>query len=274
MERIRTLINRLHAQLESGVSPRIMLANARLLEQELNDAAMKEEATSPIVAEVPSVPTRTLGGTVPDLNDEEPVISILQIDEAEVEAELEAIKRNAQVVQQMSAHTKPSLLFDDSGDPLHEAELPTLRFQPAAASTPPETPEPETPPAASVARTADNTKSATDLNEQLQAQAPPSLNEQLKGKQASLSLGDTLQDSAVRDLRKAIDLNDRFRFINELFRGDETMYERSIKTINSFSIWPEAEYWIRRELKVKLGWNEQDPSVKQFDQLVRRRFNA
>ena len=33
------------------------------------------------------------------------------------------------------------------------------------------------------------------------------------------------------------------------------MYERSIKTINSFNIYAEAEYWISRELKVKLGWN-------------------
>ena len=272
MERIRTLINRLHAQLESGVSPRIMLANARLLEQELHDEAMKEEATSPIVAEVPSLPTRLLGGSTPSPDDEQPVISILQVDEAEVEAELEAIKRNAQVVQQMSAHTKPSLLFDDSGDPLHEAELPTLRFQPGAETPPPV--EIPTSPTATPATPAEPAKPVADLNEQLQAQAPPSLNEQLQGKQASLSLGDTLQEGAVRDLRKAIDLNDRFRFINELFRGDETMYERSIKTINSFSIWPEAEYWIRRELKVKLGWNEQDASVKQFDQLVKRRFNA
>ena len=46
-----------------------------------------------------------------------------------------------------------------------------------------------------------------------------------------------------------------FLFINDLFRGDEAMYERSIKTINSFNIYPEAEYWISRELKVKLGWN-------------------
>ncbi len=34
------------------------------------------------------------------------------------------------------------------------------------------------------------------------------------------------------------------------------MYERSIKTINAFRILPEAEYWMERELKVKLGWDE------------------
>ena len=83
-----------------------------------------------------------------------------------------------------------------------------------------------------------------------------------------------LKDEPVKDLRKAIGVNDRFLYINELFRGDEAMYERSIKTINNFSILAEAEFWIRRELKVKIGWSESDPVVKQFDQLVRRRFSS
>ena len=42
-------------------------------------------------------------------------------------------------------------------------------------------------------------------------------------------LGSILKESPVKDLRKAIGINDRFVFINELFRGDEDMYERSIK---------------------------------------------
>lgn len=79
--------------------------------------------------------------------------------------------------------------------------------------------------------------------------------------------------SPVKDLRKAIGINDRFLFINDLFRGDEAMYERSIKTINSFNIYAEAEYWINRELKVKLGWPGEHPSVDHFDHLVKRRFS-
>jgi hypothetical protein len=57
-----------------------------------------------------------------------------------------------------------------------------------------------------------------------------------------------------------------------LFRGDEAMYERSIKTINSFQILQEAEYWMNRELNVKLGWNENSDVVKHFYHVVRRRF--
>ena len=82
----------------------------------------------------------------------------------------------------------------------------------------------------------------------------------------------SLKDVPIRDLRKGIGINDRFVFISELFRGDEPMYERSIKTINSFNIYPEAEYWMNRELKIKLGWDDTRETVKHFYQLVKRRF--
>ncbi|HMR93312.1 MAG TPA: hypothetical protein PKC69_13400 [Chitinophagaceae bacterium] len=98
-----------------------------------------------------------------------------------------------------------------------------------------------------------------------------SLNDKLKKEQTELF--HILKETPVKDLRKAIGINDRFLFINDLFRGDEAMYERSIKTINSFNIYAEAEYWISRELKVKLGWDDENESVAQFDQLVKRRFS-
>lgn len=98
-----------------------------------------------------------------------------------------------------------------------------------------------------------------------------SLNDRLR--QGKAELVEVLKETPIKDLRKAIGINDRFLFINDLFRGDEVMYERSIKTINSFNIYPEAEYWISRELKVKLGWDNDLATVAQFDQLVKRRFS-
>ena len=98
-----------------------------------------------------------------------------------------------------------------------------------------------------------------------------SLNDRLRTDR--LELRSALNDTPVRDLKKAIGVNDRFVFINQLFRGDEAMYERSLKTINSFRILPEAEYWMERELKVKLGWDENRETTKHFYHLVRRRFS-
>jgi hypothetical protein len=97
-----------------------------------------------------------------------------------------------------------------------------------------------------------------------------SLNDRLKENRTELM--HALKDTPIKDLRKGIGINDRFVFINELFRGDEPMYERSIKTINSFNIYQEAEYWMNRELKIKLGWDDTRETVKHFYQLVKRRF--
>jgi hypothetical protein len=110
-----------------------------------------------------------------------------------------------------------------------------------------------------------------ELNEVMATPASSSLNEKLKAEVKEVA--HVLNDAPVRDLRRAIGINDRFVFISELFRNDEVMYERSIKTINGFRILPEAQYWIERELKVKLGWDENKESTRHFYQLVKRRFS-
>jgi hypothetical protein len=113
-------------------------------------------------------------------------------------------------------------------------------------------------------------KIGKEINEAMEQQE--SLNDRLKEDRTEIM--HALKDTPIRDLRKAIGINDRFVFISELFRGDEVMYERSIKTINSFNIYPEAEYWMNRELKIKLGWDDTRETVKHFYQLVKRRFSS
>jgi hypothetical protein len=110
-----------------------------------------------------------------------------------------------------------------------------------------------------------------EINEHISLQNE-SLNDRLK--QDRTEVVEVLKHEPIKDLRKAIGINDRFVFINDLFRGDEPMYERSIKTINSFHIFPEAEYWINRELIVKLGWDKESELVRHFYQLVKRRFSS
>lgn len=109
-----------------------------------------------------------------------------------------------------------------------------------------------------------------ELNEKMGHLNGESLNDRLKT--ARTEIASLLTEAPVRDLKKAISINDRAVYLNELFRGDVDMYERSLKTINNFRILPEAEYWIERELKIKLGWDESSVLVQQFNQLVKRRF--
>ena len=111
--------------------------------------------------------------------------------------------------------------------------------------------------------------SSKEINEMLGIR-DASLNDKLK--ENKVEIGHVVADHPIKDLKKAIGINDRHIFINELFRGDEVMYERSLKTINGFRIFAEAEYWIERELKVKLGWEEHKETTRHFYQLIKRRF--
>ena len=110
-----------------------------------------------------------------------------------------------------------------------------------------------------------------EVNETMTQQE--SLNDKFKQSVPNKEVAHNISNVPIKDLRKGIGINDQFLFINELFRGDQTMYDRSIKTINSFNIYGEAELWIKRELKLKLGWNDESPASALFDQLVRRRFS-
>lgn len=97
------------------------------------------------------------------------------------------------------------------------------------------------------------------------------LNEKLQEKK--VELGEVLAAGPkINDLRKAITINDKYQMISMLFRNDEDMFERSLRTLNNFGSLPEARFWMQRELVVKLGWNEEDAMVQHFYKLVSRRF--
>ncbi len=245
MERVETLLQQLQQQFSNGAPAEQLLLTVQMLQHELTHVL----GNQPVVTKqsvIVSMPLQTILTQPPLAIDfekkpvvEEKIIEVLQIDEEEVAAELEEIKRNAAVIKQISGHSKPHLLFEPEED-----DIPTLTHQ-------------------SYGR-------GKEINETV-AEEGASVNDRLKEKKIEIS--EKLTGLPVKDLKKAIGINDRFLYINDLFRGDEVMYERSIKTINSFTIWPEAEYWIRRELKTKLGWTDDNETVKQFDQLVKRRFS-
>ncbi|HXR83553.1 MAG TPA: hypothetical protein VN722_04550 [Hanamia sp.] len=240
MERVPTLLKKLQNQFDDHAHPKELLRTVHLLQVELISQLEKNPSTTnekiavvmPVSFIINALESNTNIKTV-----EERVVEVLQVNEKEIEEELEQIKKHAEAVNARSSHSHPGFLFD----PLED--VPTLAHQDQAEK-----------------------KDTGDLS----FEYPESLNDRLK--ESKIELSQSLTSTAIKDLRKAIGVNDRFLFINELFRGDVDMYERSIKTIQNFSIYAEAEFWIRRELKVKIGWLDTDPVVKQFDQLVKRRF--
>ena len=250
MERVETLLKKLQEQFAQNASAAQLLLTVQMLEAELQQLTGDSDCPSQGNVSITVSQNSYANSAGPGRQDnnkvpaEEKIIEVLQVDEAEIEAELAELKRNAEMMSKISAYNKPHII------PEHDDDFPTLPQKPLAGT--------------------DQNIVKTEQHEPI---IPPSTSINEKLKQSKIDLGETYTEVPIRDLKKAIGVNDRFLFINELFRGDESMYERSIKTINGFSILPEAEYWIQRELKVKNGWNDTDELVRQFYQLVKRRFS-
>ncbi|MGO4289057.1 hypothetical protein [Chitinophaga sp. RAB17] len=109
-----------------------------------------------------------------------------------------------------------------------------------------------------------------DLNE-LAGNNGLSLNDRLR--QQQVEVAQKLGELPINDLRAAIGINDKYQFIQELFRGDKDLYERSIKTINECGNLQEADYWIQREIKIIQGWEDDHHLVQHFYSLLKKRFS-
>ncbi len=257
MERIQALIDKLYQQKQQNSNPAQLLFTVQLLQSELLKLQQKNGTLGTAKVAV-TLPVNTnfyeevSAGTVDAVKEEqvpEPVIEMVEMP-----------KPVEQLSYQQKEYTLPRPVFTEaiSEEPVSRyAPQPQQVLNPAFAS------HVETP-------TLVQYQSKKEVNEAI-SEKKESLNDRLK--QDKTELGSVLKDSPIKDLRKGIGINDRFTFVRELFRGDDAFYERSIKTINSFHIFSEAEYWINRELKYKIGWDDDKEAVKHFYHLVRRRFS-
>jgi hypothetical protein len=253
MERVQVLIDKLVTQKAAGASPSELLLTVQFLQQELlklREAAVPAGSSS-IAVVMPSNLAILPGVDMDEYLNREYLT--LEMEEEVEEAEAPIAKqpeKPAGYMLKKPAVDEPKI---EREKPKKETSTPGVFSFDVADETPTLLHQPQ-----------------KEIHEVI-GKKDPSLNDKLKEEKTELA--HTLKDAPVKDLRKAIGVNDKFVFINELFRGDEAMYDRSIKTINNFQILTEAEYWITRELKLKLGWDNQSATVKHFDQVVKRRFS-
>ena len=285
MERIETLIQNLQHQLSNNASNAQLLTTAELLVVELRTPAntfiQKVSVQMPYVFVSDSKKVKTNTNIV--------------VDETKIEAEyFEKISelKTGEAIEAVEKVELPVVVFEDvdtnlENQPAKTIEEPVLEVPRTALLQKPTQilanaleeffPSKgkinfnemlETLPTFSTQTTA--SKQVFELND-VMLENEESLNDVFKT--PVVEVAQAIKEAPVKDLRKAIGVNDKYLFINELFKGDEAMYDKCIKTINSFSVYPEAETWIRRELLVKMGWDEKGIATKQFYNIVMRRFS-
>jgi len=88
-------------------------------------------------------------------------------------------------------------------------------------------------------------------------------------------LSGKLSQMPVKDLNKAMGLNEKILTVNELFGGDKKLFEDAMKTLNGFSTLEEAKIYLTNGIAAKYDWAAKSKSKKArvFINLIRRRYN-
>lgn len=87
-----------------------------------------------------------------------------------------------------------------------------------------------------------------------------------------MTLGDRAGLKPIADLKKAMAINERFLFANELFGGDMKAFNQAIEELNHISSHEDAKKMMNEQLATKYSWDEESEITESFRILIARRF--
>lgn len=74
------------------------------------------------------------------------------------------------------------------------------------------------------------------------------------------------------DIKSALTVNQKFMFINHLFKGEVTEFEKAISQINNLNNYDEAITFLLENYAVKYDWDTDNEQVEELFELVGRKF--
>ena len=98
-----------------------------------------------------------------------------------------------------------------------------------------------------------------------------SLHRKIASANISKTVADKLHRNPIKDLKAAIGINEKFLFINQLFDGNLQDYSSAVEKINSMNDFNAAKQ-VAAELASQMNWDVNNEHVKNFMELVERRF--
>jgi hypothetical protein len=144
-----------------------------------------------------------------------------------------------------------------------EASIPPPPPEPQVVIPPPPAPEPEVvlpPPPAPKQAPAPKA-------------APLGKYKSLFGNKKAAELSEKLSQQPIKDITRAIAINDRLLYVNDLFGKDTNAYSAGLIKLNNFSSMEEAQNTLL-EMAQKYDWldEEKEDTAQAFVKLVRRRY--
>lgn len=177
------------------------------------------------------------------------------IEEIQEEESIEELKRSIAKLRKQ---------FGDMDSPTEKKEAPV-------AEAPVELPEePVNIPESEPAPTQMEEPGSTAIGEKFQDDRS-SLNDLLSLKNGEDSIGEKMKFNQVSNLKSAIDLNNKFLFIRELFEGNSDEYNQTIEELNSVDTLDEAAK-ILDKFRYKYKWTEKEDTLCIFNEIIHRKF--
>jgi hypothetical protein len=98
-----------------------------------------------------------------------------------------------------------------------------------------------------------------------------SINDKIQKTKPEKSIGHRLQQNPIKDLKTAIGINEKFLFINELFKGNMKEYNETIISINNCTSHDDA-LKILNAMADKYNWEEEMVAYLTLKDFVERKF--
>lgn len=93
-------------------------------------------------------------------------------------------------------------------------------------------------------------------------------------KSSEARIAETLKHAPIADLQHAIGINERFYYIQHLFHGNAGGFHLSIEKLNSMTTFDAAMDHIKKEIAPKHSWDFSSHAVRNFLELLERRYIA
>lgn len=110
--------------------------------------------------------------------------------------------------------------------------------------------------------------------EDIRPAAKPTLNDILSGQTSVRNVNTDSSRAQIKDLKQAISLNDKMRYIKDLFNSYNLAYAEAIDLINKMPDFKSADEFLQRNYAVKNNWASKQETVDQFYELLNQRFTV
>ncbi|MEI6122338.1 MAG: hypothetical protein WCQ95_01795 [Bacteroidota bacterium] len=102
-------------------------------------------------------------------------------------------------------------------------------------------------------------------------ESPKLIHDKITKDNSENTLANKVGKTSITNLKNAIGINDKFLFINELFKGDLQEYNKTIDILNTKTTIEESNKFIE-ELKEKYIWNDKLETIQKLEELIIRKF--